>query len=290
MNTVRSAVAVAAAVGVVLGSPLSADASAPGECIEYDEIGGFCIEWGTPDDETPGTPGGSGGGPGPTCYWVRLDSDLGEVDGTVFVDYGIAYPPEGVEVVWQVRECSDGTLVDDIRWVIPPNPGEIAAGIRGRIAGTLPAPTVASSPADGVAAIVGVPVFVQVTNWTGVVTAQECAGFCVTVRATPSLTFTPGEVDAPAVACAGSGTAYAPDGPPPAEQAVADGACSHTYALRTGVPGRPSAWSGSVSVTWAITWSATTGASGTLASVTRSTDLPRPVEEVQTVVNGGGTP
>ncbi|HRD99990.1 MAG TPA: hypothetical protein PLV68_01760, partial [Ilumatobacteraceae bacterium] len=122
------------------------------------------------------------------------------------------------------------------------------------------------------------------------VTAQECAGFCVTVRAAPSLTFNPAETDASAVNCAGSGTAYMPDGPPADEQAALEGACAHTYALRTGVPGRPLTWPGSVTVTWTITWSATTGASGTLSPVTRTTDLPRAVEEVQTVVNGGVSP
>ena len=289
MNPARPVVAVAAAVAVAAGAPLRAGAQSPGECIDYSPLG-FCLEWEVPRTNGPDTPGSSGDGEGPDCYWVTLDYDIGAGDPTVFVDYGLPYPPDGATVVWQTWECSDGSITDQFRWIIPPNPGEIAAGIRGRIAGSLPEPIVASSPADGVAAIVGVPVFVQVTNWTGLVTQQECAGFCVTVSATPSLTFHPGEVDAPAIPCAGSGTPYAPDGPPPVEQAAVDGACSYTYALRTGVPGRPTEWSGSVSVTWAITWTATTGASGTLASVTRSTDLPRAVEEVQTVVNGGDTP
>jgi hypothetical protein len=289
MIAARPVVAVAVAVALAAGASERAGAETPGECIDYSPLG-FCIEWSIPGDEDPGSDGASGGGEGPPCYWVTIELDPGSDDPTLYVDYGLATPPEGVDVVWQVLECSDGTAIDDMRWILPPNPGEIATGVRGRIAGTLPEPIVASSPAGGVAAIVGVPVFVEVTNWTGVVTQQECVGFCVTVTATPTLTFHPGEPDAPAVACAGSGTVYAPDGPPPVEQAAAGGACSYTYGLRTGAPGRPTAWSGSVSVTWAITWTATTGASGTLASVTRSTDLPRAVEEVQTVVNGGDTP
>src|SRR5690606_28229728 len=159
-----------------------------------------------------------------------------------------------------------------------------------RIAGTLPEPAVESSPPQGVAAIVGLPVFVHVTNWTGVVTAQECAGFCVTVSATPALTFHPGETGASAVDCAGAGTVYEPGAAAPDEQAAGEGACTHRYALRTGIPERPHAWSGSVSVTWTITWTATNGASGTLPSVTRTTVLERSVEEGQAVVNGGITP
>lgn len=289
MNVARPVAAAVVAAVIAVGTSSRVRAADPGECMSYSPLG-FCIEWSTPGAERPGNPGSSGGGEGPPCYWVTLDYDPGASDPTVFVDYGIEEPPAGVDVVWQAMECSDGSVIDDMRWIIPPGPREIAEGVRGRIAGSLPEPIIASSPADGVAAIVGVPVFVQVTNWTGVVTAQECAGFCVSVSAVPSLTFNPGEAGASLVACAESGTAYVPGGPSAADQATVAGACSHTYALRTSVAERPAAWPGSVSVTWSITWTATTGASGTLSSVTRSTGLPRPVEEVQTVVQGGESP
>lgn len=289
MNVARPVAAVAVAAAIAAGTSSRVSAADPSQCMSYSPLG-FCIEWSTPGTDNPGSPGSSGGGEGPPCYWVTIDYDPSIDDGPIFVDYGIEPPPEGVEVVWQVMECSDGSAIDDFRWIIPPNPREIAEGVRGRVAGTLPEPLVASSPAEGVAAIVGVPVFVQVTNWTGVVTAQECAGFCVTVRAVPSLTFNPGEAGASAVACAEAGTAYMPDGPPPTDQAAVEGACSYTYGLRTGVPDRPAAWPGSVTVTWTITWTATTGASGALSPVTRSADLPRSVEELQTVVQGGELP
>lgn len=289
MNMARPVAAVAIAAAISVGTSSRVSAADPGECMSYSPLG-FCIEWSTPGAESPGNPGSTGGGEGPPCYWVTLDYDPSLGDGAIYFDYGIEEPPDGVDVVWQAMECSDGSAIDDIRWILPPNPRVIAEGVRGRIAGTLPEPLIASSPADGVAAIVGVPVFVQVTNWTGVVTVQECAGFCVTVRAIPSLTFDPGEAGASAIACAESGTVYVPGGPPATDQAAVEGACSHTFALRSGVADRPPAWPGSVSVTWSITWTATTGASGTLGSVTRSTDLPRSVEEVQTVVQGGEVP
>ena len=202
MNMARPVAAVAVAAAVAAGtSSQRASAADPSQCMSYSPLG-FCIEWSTPGTDNPGSTGSSGGGEGPPCYWVTIDYDPSIDDGPIFADYGIEPPPEGVEVVWQVMECSDGSAIDDFRWIIPPNPREIAEGVRGRIAGTLPEPLVASSPAAGVAAIVGVPVFVQVTNWTGIVTAQECAGFCVTVRAVPSLTFNPGETGASGVACA----------------------------------------------------------------------------------------
>ena len=77
-------------------------------------------------------------------------------------------------------------------------------------------------------AIVGVPVFVDVTNWTGVVAESECAGgMCVTVTATPSLTFIPGETRSSSVGCAGSGSRYDPDGGSAEAQASEDGACAY---------------------------------------------------------------
>ena len=146
---------------------------------------------GTPG--TPGTPGGSGGGPAPVCYWVTIDDELPE-DPTIFVDFGLEEPPEGVPILWQSWECSDGRATFNFRWVIAPTPGALAETVRGRLIGQLPQPVVESSPPAGTASIIGVPVFVTVVNWTGVVTQTECAGgLCVTVTATPQLTFRPGE-------------------------------------------------------------------------------------------------
>jgi len=282
-------VVVAAAAVVALPSALSAQAAEPGECIRRDPQG-YCLEWDVTTPGTPGTPGGSGGGPAPDCYWVTTGTELPE-DPTIFVDFGLEEPPEGVPILWQSWECSDGRPTFNFRWVLAPTPGALAETVRGRLVGQLPQPVVESSPPAGTASIIGVPVFVTVVNWTGVVTQTECAGgLCVTVTATPQLTFRPGEPGAPTVQCAGSGTRFAPDAGTAEAQASSAGACTWTYTTRTGANGRPSAWPGQASVSWSISWTATTGASGSLAAVTRSTDVPRPVAEVQTVIEGGATP
>lgn len=285
-----AAIAVASAALLTTGARAAA---APSQCTDYSALG-FCVEWSSAGGADAGFGGGSrggGGGDGPPCYWTSLDGDIGASDPNIFVDYGLPAPPAGVRVVWQSWECADGTFPDNYRWILAPQPADLAAAARARIARRLPQPEVASSPAPGVPAIVGVPVFIAVTNWTGTVTEQECAaGLCVTVQARPALTFSPGEPEAPARACAGAGSHYDPAGAAPEAQAADVGACAHSYALRTGIPGRPAAWSGSVSVTWTITWSASSGATGSLSSVTRSTDVPRAVEEVQAVVMGGETP
>jgi len=291
VKAARSALIAALIAGSVLGAASAAEATEPGQCVEYSPLG-YCVEWDVP---TPGNPGGGGGGGGPptdevVCYWVTIPDDLSQ-DPTIWLDFGLTPPPEGVTVVWQSWECSDGSATFNFRWIIPATPANLAASVRGRLLGVLPQPSVDSSPPVGTAAIVGVPVFVDVTNWTGVLTEAECAGgMCVTVTATPSLTFVPGETGSSSVACAGSGSRYDSDGDSSEAQASADGACAYKYRLRTGVEGRPSAWPGSVSVTWTISWTASTGASGSLPAVTRATALPRAVEEVQAVVVGGETP
>lgn len=288
MNALQVAVIAAASV-VAFPSALSAQAAEPGECIRRDPQG-YCLEWDVTTPGTPGTPGGSGGGPAPECYWVTIDDELPE-DPTIFVDFGLEEPPEGVPILWQSWECSDGRATFNFRWVIAPTPGALAETVRGRLIGQLPQPVVESSPPAGTASIIGVPVFVAVVNWTGVVTQTECAGgLCVTVTAAPQLRFRPGEPGAPTVQCSGSGTRFTPSAGTPEAQASSPGACTWTYTTRTGANGRPSAWPGQASVSWSISWTATTGASGSLAAVTRSTDVQRPVAEVQTVIEGGATP
>ncbi len=291
MNAARSALAAALIAASVVGAASPVGATEPGQCVEYSPLG-YCVEWDVP---TPGNPGGGGGGGGPptdevVCYWVTIPGDLAE-DPTIWFDFNLTRPPEGVTVVWQSWECSDGSATFAFRWIIPATPANLAASVRGRLLAEMPQPSLDSSPPVGTAAIVGVPVFVDVTNWTGVVTESECAGgMCVTVTATPTLNFIPGETGSSSVRCAGSGSRYDPEGSSAEAQASEDGACAYEYRLRTGVQGRPSAWPGSVSVTWTISWTASTGASGSLPAVTRATLLPRAVNEVQTVVVGGETP
>ena len=287
MNHGRLA-SVAAALMIALVLPVArADAADPAPCVHKDSDG-YCVEWGTGTPGPGGGNGGSGGGStggGVVCYWVTINNIN---DPAIFVEYGLDIPPPGATIVWQEFRCSDGSGTFPIRWVSPPSPGQTATEVRARLEGQMPQPTVAASPAVGTASIVSVPVFVAVTNWTGTLTDSGCAGaVCVTVTATPSLRFAPGEPTASSVACAGSRFDPARD---LKAQAAASGACAYGYRQRTGVTGRPAAWPGVVSVSWAISWRANTGETGTLPSVTRSMSLPRSVQEVQTVIIGGSSP
>jgi hypothetical protein len=134
-------------------------------------------------------------------------------------------------------------------------------------------------------AVVNHPTFLAIEDWSGTVTDQECALLlCVTVTATPQLTWSPGEPDAPTLSCAGSGTLFTPTGASPQDQASRPQACAHAYRARTGTTGRPDEWPGVATVAWTLTWTSTTGAGGDLPAITRSTDVPRAVDEVQAIV------
>lgn len=289
MSNVRWALAAMFISVALAGTATPVEAADPGQCAEYSPLG-YCVEWDVP---TPGkTRGGRANRPsdGVRCYWATIPDDLSE-DPTTWYEFGLARPPEGVMVVWQAWQCSDGSGILNARWIIPSTPTNLAASVRGVLVGELPQPSLDSSPPAGTAAIVGVPVFVRVNNWSGVITQEQCAGgVCVTVTATPSLRFIPGEPRSSSVRCAGSGSRYDPNGGSAEAQSSADGACAYEYRLRTGVEGRPSTWPGSAAVTWTISWTASTGASGSLPAVTRATPLPRAVQEVQAVVVGGETP
>ena len=259
------------------------------ESCAHKSFRGYCAEWVVSTPPSRSSPVNAGR-PASACRWVSIPEDLSR-DSSVWTDFGLDRPPPGVVVAWQSWECSDGSPGYDFRWVVAASPEDLATLARGRLVGQLPQPVLETAPPLGTSSIVGVPVFVAVANWTGLVSASECAGgLCVTVTATPALMFEPGEPGSEPVACAGAGSEHVPGGPAPEVQASAPGACSWTYRMRTGAAGRPSVWPGEVSVTWTLAWSASSGASGSLPPVTRSAGLPRAVAEVQTVVAGGATP
>lgn len=256
---------------------------------------GFCLEWTVVTDDGGGDADppddGEGDAPSdePVCWWESVELDIAE-DGPFLNDYGLAAPPAGVAVMWQTLTCSDGSIRDEYRWVQGPSAADLAQAARGRLAGELPGPAVAASPPLDVAAIVGVPVFVAVDNWVDSMSESACAGgLCVTVTAVPQLWFEPAEPTAGPVECTGGGSRHVA-GADPQVEAAAPGACTHVYEQRTGVEGRPAVWPGVVRVEWSLSWSASDGQSGVLPAVMRSADLPRAVEEVQTVVAGGEAP
>lgn len=276
--TRRFVVLVSTLMVVVMSPVRSASADGPSGCARYQD--GYCIEWTTPGG------GGLGINPRtnpPQCWWQTIGDP--SWDPTIYLDYGIPPPPPGVEVIWQAYTCLSGPAPDRIRWVMRATPQNLAVDAFGRIAGRLPAPVASSDPPPGTPAVVNVPVFVRMDNWTGTTADSSCAGaLCVTVSATPLLSYLPGEPGAAEVQCAGGGSRYDPNAGDPQQQAARPGACAFSYTRRTGTPDRPAAWPAELRVTWTITWSASDGSSGALQPVVLGTAMPRAVNELQSLV------
>jgi hypothetical protein len=248
-----------------------------------------------------GTGGGTGGQPGtpgpptkpPPCGWEAVPASvvlpwLKSTSGAV----EDGPPPPGADVTWQAwcyREASGGgTYGGPFRWVLVATPQTVAAGLAQQIRGTVPEPEVRTDPPAGTAAVVGVPVFVDITNWQGTIVRHgTLVGIGVTVVATPSVIVDAGDGTNPHT-CDGPGRLYDPAAGDLWAQADAAGACTLTYAKRTGVSGRPGTWASTATVRWTITWSSTDGDGGIFPDVDRTITLPRQVHEVQTIVTSGG--
>jgi hypothetical protein len=267
------------------------------------------------DHDDPDGPDGPGN-PGPASRrrpacprWVFMGTSSDEdVDNDGQIDYPVAShvrpstwdaAPVGASFYYDACTSPNGFRPGaTTRWLppgtaapAPPSPEEVADALWLEIRDTLRDPAVEATPAVGEPAVVDIPTFVYVTNWQGEFSRSRCeVGVCVELTATPTLVFDPGEPGAEARQCDPPGTRFDPDprAPSPDQQAAPPGACTHTYQRRTGVGDRPDVWTGVVSVPWDVEWAAPgTDASGEY-DLTLSTDLPRDVDEVQTVVDDLG--
>lgn len=260
---------------------------------------------GRPGTTRPGRPGGPGGtgDPGdgnggtyepPPCPDWR---PLGGYDSVPphIRPYDWAEAPEGATFYYDACSSPNGFGPgSSTMWVPPggeapapppPTPGEVAEGLWVEIQDTLLRPDPVTSPELGDPAVIDVPTFVAVSNWQGEISRSRCVqGVCVSLTATPTLRFDPGEPGADAIECDPPGTYFDPDGPSPDEQASVPGACAHAYQRRTGVGDRPDAWPGEVSVAWDVQWQETGGGTSGAFDLTLSTEVPRVVQEVNTVV------
>src|SRR5688500_14420396 len=137
MRYARTSTALLVIAGVLyLAGAGPAGATEPRQCVEYSPLG-YCIEWEVP---TPRGRGGGGGGGGSTkkvvCYWVTIRDPSG--DPTIWSDFNLRRPPPGVTVVWQSWQCSDGSGVQNLRWVVLATPANLAAIARGRVLRSMP--------------------------------------------------------------------------------------------------------------------------------------------------------
>lgn len=254
-----------------------------------------CVKWSNPPGEGDNNEGpGDGDGNGNAeedCWWEPYPIPAGVVP-----DRPAGVSPDA-SMYWEICLNSVGQEYvgpGGAQWIEPaqvpaPSPAQVATQLRVQVAASLMDPVVATDPPEEDASIVTVPTFVSVTNWQGEVVEDGCDAsgtVCVTITATPTLTFDPGEPGAQVVACEPGGTRYDPAGPPPDEQAAADGACAYPYRRRTGVAGRPTAWTASVTISWDVSWEGG-GRTGTFTDISATEVVDRQVDEVQAVVTAG---
>jgi hypothetical protein len=209
------------------------------------------------------------------CYYYGLtpvpDSQTPGPDMTA----GPVWPPEegGVYFLY----CYDGTdlVHGELLLYDPGNPfGTLARAEDARDLAlsrlTLPPPAIALAPPAG-DVLVGLPAWYWVDMpWEPQEVSATLGGITATVTAEPTdLTFVPGD-GSTAVRCDGPGVAWTPDrtGDPP---------CGHTYV-------RQGEHAVTATITWIVTWSATTGAGGPLPDLTTTATLPVVVEEVEAVI------
>ncbi|HEY8547733.1 MAG TPA: hypothetical protein VIL36_21870, partial [Acidimicrobiales bacterium] len=162
----------------------------------------------------------------------------------------------------------------------PPDVETIARQVYAEVPLVTPEPH--TSPPPDAPQLVGFPVYLWVDDlvWRDFSATASVSGISVTVVARPAkVEWDMG--DGTVVTCQGSGEA--------GDERGADagaGRCSHVYQhVSDDQPG--GRYRASVTVTWIVTWSASTGQSGTLPPASRSADFTMLVTERQAVVRHG---
>ncbi len=138
----------------------------------------------------------------------------------------------------------------------------------------LPAPTISASPPLGSPQLVGVPTWLWVTDWATRQATATLDGVTATVTARPVRTDWSASPSGSQVTCDGAGTRYDPARPPDAQ--------SSTCTLLFETAGAQQL---TATVTYAITWSASTGDGGQLDPLTRTATQAMIVDQAQALIN-----
>lgn len=281
------AVVIAVTAGMVIGA---ASAFADARCGHYDLGTGDFVACAGSDAENTGTgsstPGNSGSDPGgrvEPCPPILLDPQP-PADSPSWLLY---LPPgaDPADYVMLRHGCRpDGlgpfiTVVPSTN-IPPPDPQLIAQEAIAQL--PIPLPHIGFGP-DAEQVAVNVPVWLWISNPDPVSAAATDRTVTVTATATlDSVTWSMGEPGAADVRCSGGGVA------PSAGADLWAPPCGYTYRLRS-LDARTNGtgtWPVTAAATWNISWSASTGESGTDIVTTRSM-APARVGEWRTVIVAG---
>ena len=218
------------------------------------------------------------------CGYYAFDLDPSDSDGglaTVHYDDGPVDPEPGEAYVLACYDES-GRLVRSLLTVFDPGDplGGIAATERAldeaRRRLDLPLPRPALNPPA--AQLVGVPTWLWIEgSWAPSSATASVAAVSATVTATPtSVVWDTG--DGATVTC-DAGTPYDP-ARPPAEQ---HSSCTHTF-TRSSAPLPGGTYAVTATVSYEVTWTASTGGGGALGTLGRSTTMSVRVLEAQALI------
>lgn len=218
-------------------------------------------------------------GPRWECIYRDIYVDL-EGSGRSGVDYlkGPVTPEAGRTYYLVCFDESDSVAFSDITHYDPSDPfGGIAAAERAAQLAqerlTLDLPDVGLSPPVGSDQIVGVATWLWVNNeWAPTSASATLGAVTATVTATPrSVVFDTG--DTTTLTCS-AGVAYDTSRSPREQHTD----CSHTFI-------RPGDYTIRATITWDVTWSASTGQGDTLGTTTRTSDIAVHVVEIQAQIH-----
>ena len=218
------------------------------------------------------------------CGYYAFDAgsgDFGLVVAKVHYDEGPVDPEPGKPYVLACFDQSDRMVKSILRIFDPADPfGGVAATERAldearrRLDPPLPLPALNPPTAQ----LVGVATWLWVDGpWSPVSATAAVGAVTATVTAAPvEVVWDTG--DGTTTTC-DAGTPYDPTRPPAGQHS----GCTHVF-TRTSA-GRPGgSYAVTATVTYEVTWSATTGGSGALGTLTRSTTIPVRVTEAQALI------
>jgi hypothetical protein len=216
------------------------------------------------------SPGRSaGGGQGIVCTWTQVTSGLFPSPAApIPVSRLIA----GARYLLYVRECGHGPIV--AYWIPDLSARQLAQAARDLVTRKLPPLAPELSPPVATGGFVNFPTWFAAADPGPISVAASIPGLSAVVTArVRNSQWDAG--DGSIVHCSGLGT-------PRSAGSAAVGACSHTFAASSArEPG--DAFTITVSVTWTVTWRASTGQTGTLPDITTTTSFAYRVREVQTI-------
>lgn len=190
---------------------------------------------------------------------------------------------------WVIVVCQGGLVFKPtLHWQADgkpalPDPIVLAAQAESKL--TLAKPVVDSSPAAGYSQVVQLPTWTWMpkAQWAPDSATASVPGESVTATATPALLgFSWG--DGTASTCQGPGTVYVAGASNPSSPSPT---CGHTYNVTSaGQPGQQ--FPVTATLSWQITW-AGGGQTGTFPDLTTTTTVHWTVEQVESVLVGGGS-